>query len=153
MGQGCVFEEGTRVFHPENVYLGDRVYIGHQSILKGYYQNHMRIGHDVWVGPQCFLHSAGGIDIEDLVGIGPGVRILSSVHQETAPPEPIILAPLRFAPVFIGRGADIGTSATVLPGVRIRQGAQIGAGAVVTEDIPDYAIAVGVPAKVLRTRS
>ena len=59
-GEDCVFEDGCLVFHPENVHIGDHVYIGHQAILKGYYRNELHIGNGTWIGQQCFLHSAGG---------------------------------------------------------------------------------------------
>jgi acetyltransferase-like isoleucine patch superfamily enzyme len=55
-------------------------------------------------------------------------------------------------PVRIGAGADIGTGAVILPGVSIGRRAIIGAGAVVTKSVPAYAIAAGVPARVLRRR-
>ncbi len=54
--------------------------------------------------------------------------------------------------MVIGFGADIGTNATILPGVHVGANAIVGAGAVVNHDIPEYAVAVGVPAKVLRSR-
>lgn len=151
-GDDCVFETGVLVFHPENVHLGRNVYVGHQTILKGYYKNTMRIGDETWIGQQCFFHSAGGLEIGAQVGIGPGVRIITSRHREEGRQTPILLSGIDFAPVTIGDGADLGVGAVVLPGVRIGQGAQIGAGAVVSEDVPDYAVAAGVPARVLRMR-
>ncbi len=152
VGEGCIFEAGALIFHPENVYLGDNVYVGHQAILKGYYQNEMRIGDETWIGQQCFFHSAGGLVIGARVGIGPGVRIITSSHREAGRDTPILFSPVEFAEVVIEDDADIGVSAVVLPGVRIGRGAQIGAGAVVTRDIPAYAVAVGSPAKVVRER-
>ncbi len=140
------------VFHPENVHLGRNVYVGHRAILKGYYKNELRIGDETWIGQQCFFHSAGGIAIGARVGIGPGVRILTSQHREAGRQTPILFSPVDFAPVVIEDDADIGVGATILPGVRIGRGAQIGAGAVVSRDIPAYAVAAGVPAKVLRFR-
>lgn len=151
-GPDCVFEAGVLVFHPENIELGANVYVGHQAILKGYYKNTMRIGDETWIGQQAFLHSAGGIEIGSRVGIGPGVRIITSAHGEAGRDIPILSSPLELAPVVIEDGCDLGVGAIVLPGVRIGRGAQIGAGAVVTEDIPPYAVAVGVPAKVQRER-
>ena len=62
-GEGCVFEGGVLVFHPENVHLGARVYVGHQTMLKGYYKSTMVIGEGTWIGQQCFFHSAGGLRI------------------------------------------------------------------------------------------
>jgi acetyltransferase-like isoleucine patch superfamily enzyme len=60
--------------------------------------------------------------------------------------------PLRFAPIVLGDGCDLGVGAIVLPGVTVGRGAQIGAGAVVTHDVPDGAICAGVPARVIGKR-
>ena len=151
-GPDCVFEAGVLVFHPENIELGANVYVGHHAILKGYHKNLMRIGDEAWIGQQAFLHSAGGIDIGARVGIGPGVRIITSAHAEAGRHVPILNSPVELAPVVIEDDCDLGVGAIVLPGVRIGRGAQIGAGAVVTEDVPPYSVAVGVPAKVTRER-
>ncbi len=140
------------IFHPENVRVGAGVYVGHQAILKGYYKAQMVIGDGTWIGQQCFFHSAGGLEIGAKVGIGPGVRIITSAHQEAGRELAILDSPLRFAPVVIEDDADIGVSAVILPGVRIGQGAQVGAGALVAEDVPAYAVAAGVPARVQRMR-
>lgn len=152
VGPDCVFETGVLIFHPENVELGTNVYVGHYSILKGYYRNKLVIGDETWIGQQCFFHAGGGITIGKQVGIGPGVKILTSQHAEAGRDVPIFNAPVEFKPVVIEDGADIGVGAIILPGVTIGRGAQIGAGAVVTRAIPAYAVAAGSPAKVLRDR-
>lgn len=152
-----VFEPGVLVFHPERVYLDEDVYVGHGAMLKGYYKNELRIGRGSWIGQRAFLHAAGGLHIGCDVGIGPGVHILTSAHDldalpsSEAPPTPILSRPLTFAPVVLEDGCDLGVLAVVLPGVRIGRCAQIGAGAVVTKDIPPYAVAAGNPARVLRS--
>ena len=152
-GEGTIFEPGALVFHPENVLIGRDVYVGHYAVLKGYFQNRLVIGDGSWIGQLAFLHAAGGIEIGRRVGLGPGVKIVTSQHQLPADLEvPIMDGPLAFAPVAIGDGADVGVGAVILPGVRIGRGAQIGAGAVVTRDVPDHAIARGVPALVTGTR-
>lgn len=151
-GANCVFEAGVLVFHPENIELGTNVYVGHQTILKGYYKNRMRIGDETWIGQQAFFHSAGGIDIGARVGIAPGVRIITSFHGEAGRGVPILSAPIELGPVVIEDDCDLGVGAIVLPGVRIGKGAQIGAGAVVAQDVPPYCVAVGVPARVTRER-
>lgn len=151
-GANCVFEEGALIFHPENVSLGHNVYVGHQAILKGYYKNEMVIGDHTWIGQQCFLHSAGGITVGARVGIGPGVKVLTSTHREAGREVPVLFAPVQFAPVFIDDDSDIGINAVILPGVRVGRGAVVGAGAVVTDDVPPYAVVAGVPARVLRFR-
>jgi acetyltransferase-like isoleucine patch superfamily enzyme len=151
-GDGCVFEEGVRVFHPDRVWIGAHVYVGHDTILKGYHAGDLHIGDGTWIGQQCFFHAAGDLSIGSNVGIGPGVKIITSVHREAGRTTPILQAPIAFAPVLIEDDADLGVGAIVLPGVTIGRGAQIGAGAVVTRDVPPYAIAVGNPARVLRMR-
>ena len=151
-GEGCVLEAGCLVFHPENVHLGRNVYVGHQTILKGYHVNRMEIGDETWIGQQCFFHSAGGLRIGARVGIGPGVRILTSRHAEAGRDTPILFSPIELAEVVIEDDADVGVGAIVLPGVTIGRGAQVGAGAVVSRDVPAYAVAAGVPARVLRER-
>jgi acetyltransferase-like isoleucine patch superfamily enzyme len=90
--------------------------------------------------------------IEDYVGWGPGAKVLGSAHTGEPLDLPIIATPLVIKPVLIGYGADIGTNATILPGARVGAQSIIGAGAVVTGDIPEYAIAAGVPARVTRMR-
>jgi acetyltransferase-like isoleucine patch superfamily enzyme len=152
-GAGVVFEAGALVFHPENVEIGDDVYVGHQAILKGYYKNKLVIGARTWIGQQCFLHSAGGITIGERVGVGPAVKMLTSTHSlPDDPGAPVMDGALVFAPIVVEDGADIGVGAILMPGVRVGRGAQIGAGAVVTADVPAGAIAAGVPARVLRMR-
>ena len=152
-GRGVIIEPGVLVFHPENIVLEDDVYVGHYTILKGYYKNRIVIGGGTWIGQQCFLHGAGGLVIGKNVGIGPGVKIITSAHAEEGEGKPILHNRIEFAPVIIEDGADIGIGAIVLMGVTIGQGAQIGAGAVVTRDVPSFAVCAGVPAKVVRMRS
>ena len=152
LGDGVVFERGVLVFHPENIEIGRDVYIGHGAILKAYHKNKMIIGEGTWIGQQCFLHSAGGITIGRNVGIGPGVKILTSVHAEEGIDRPILHSRIEFAPVVIGDDSDIGVGAIILPGVAVGRGVQVAAGAVVSRDLPDYSVAAGVPARILRNR-
>jgi acetyltransferase-like isoleucine patch superfamily enzyme len=151
-GDHLIFENGVLVFHPENISLGNNIYVGHRTILKGYYKSSFVIGDDVWIGQDCFLHAAGGLTIGSRVGIGPKVSILTSIHQEEGRQVPILFSELQFAAVTVEDDCDIGLGAIILPGVRIQRGAQVGAGAVVTHDLPPYVIAAGVPARVLRER-
>ena len=152
LGAGVVIEPGVLVFHPENIELHDNVYVGHNAILKGYHRGLMTIGAGSWIGQQCFFHSAGEITIGQDVGVGPGVKILTSYHGDADISKPIMHARVELAGVAIGDGADIGIGAIILPGVTVGRGAQVGAGAVVTADVPDYAVVAGVPARVIRIR-
>ncbi len=151
-GERCVFEQSALVFHPENIIIGNDVYVGHQAILKGYFKNEMRIGSGTWIGQQAFIHSAGGVEIGEKVGIGPGARIISSTHRMQQAPntEPIMDQPLVFAKVVVRDGCDIGVNATVLPGVELARFTQIAAGAVVTRSVEKEGLTVGgVPARPL----
>ncbi len=154
IGDNVIFEPGVLVFHPDTITLGNNIYIGHGTILKGYYNNEMSIGDHTWIGQGCFFHSAGKITIGKAVGIGPHVKILTSVHADIGDvSKPVMHNPLEFKPVTIGDGSDIGVGTIILPGVTIGEGAIIGAGAVVTHDVPPYAVAAGVPAKLLHYRT
>ena len=78
--------------------------------------------------------------------------MLGSAHTGRPADVPIIQTDLEIRPVRIGRWADIGTGAVILPGVTVGEGAIVGAGAVVTADVEPFAIVAGVPAKFLRWR-
>ncbi len=152
IGEGVVFEPGVLVFHPENIELGRNIYLGHYAILKGYYINNLVIGDDSWIGQFSFLHAAGGLRIGRAVGIGPRVTILTSQHQLERRELPVISAPLEFGTVIIKDGCDIGVNSCIMPGVTVGEGAVVGAGAVVVNDIPPYEVWAGVPARRIRKR-
>ena len=152
LGENVIFESGVLVFHPKNIRISSHVYIGHYTILKGYYKNLMEIGYGTWIGQQCFFHSAGGIVIGSNVGIGPGVKILTSSHSLDELDKPILHSTIKFAAVTIEDDSDIGVGAIILPGVHIGRGAQVAAGAVVTSDVEKYTVVGGVPAKTIRMR-
>ncbi|MDZ4844373.1 MAG: acyltransferase [Chitinophagales bacterium] len=152
LGSNVIFENGVLVFHPETIEIENNVYVGHQTILKGYYKSSMFIGENTWIGQQCFFHSAGGIRIGKSVGIGPKVSILTSQHKPESLETPVLFSPLEFQEVVIGDGADIGIGVILLPGVRIGKGTIIGAGAVVNTDVPANEVWAGVPAKKIRNR-
>jgi acetyltransferase-like isoleucine patch superfamily enzyme len=137
--------------HPETMEFGESVFIGAQVMIQGRFDGTCRIGDHVWIGPQAYF-DARNLVLEDYVGWGPGAKVLGSQHTGEPVDVPIIATPLTIKPVVIGFGADIGTNATILPGVHVGANAIIGAGAVVTEDVPEFAITAGVPARVLRFR-
>ena len=152
IGSDVIVEDGVRIFHPENVEIGDNVYIGHDVIIHGYHKGRVVIGDGSWIGPRSYLHGAGGIEIGKEVGIGPYVKVLTSEHGAAGIGEPIIRGSLVLGRVLIEDGCDIGIGAIILPGVRIGKLSQIGAGAVVTKDVPELSVAFGVPAMVVRKR-
>jgi len=151
-GNNVVIEEGVRIFHPENIILESNIYIGHDTILKGYYKNKMMICSGTWIGQQCFFHSAGGLTIESNVGIGPSVKIITSHHTEEGVDKPILHSRIRFGFVKIEEDCDIGIGSIILPGVTIGRGTQVGAGSVVTKSTEPYSVVAGVPARFIRSR-
>jgi acetyltransferase-like isoleucine patch superfamily enzyme len=139
------------VKHPERMEFGDAVFIGPQTMIQGRFDGRCQIGSHVWIGPHSYF-DARDLVIEDYVGWGPGAKVLGSAHTGDPISVPIIKTGLSIKPVVIGYGADIGTNATILPGVHIGAHSVVGAGAVVTQDVPEYSVVAGVPARVIRYR-
>ncbi len=145
VGPGVVFK------HVETMEFGDAVFIGAQAMIQGRYDGSCKIGSHVWIGPQAYF-DARALELGDYVGWGPGAKLLGSTHTGEPVDLPIIATSLVIKPVVIGFGADVGMNASILPGVNIGANAIVGAGAVVTQDVPEFAIVAGVPAKFLRSR-
>lgn len=150
---GCSLrvEPGVVLKHPETMELGDCVFVGAHSVIQGRFDGCCRIGNHVWIGPQAYF-DARHLVLEDYVGWGPGAKLLGSDHTGLPMGDPIITTGLVIQPVTVRFGADIGMNASVLPGVQIGAHSIVGAGAVVTADVPAYAIVAGVPARFLRDR-
>ena len=104
----------------------------------------LKIGNNVYINSNSLLMARGGITIEDDVLIAANVQLLSNNHDEY---ERQILT---CKPIHIKKGAWIGAGASILPGVTIRKYAIVGAGAIVTKDVGDFEVAVGIPAKVVK---
>ncbi len=151
VGDGIGVDLGVVLKHPETFEMGNHVFIGAGVVLQGRFDGTCRIGDHVWIGPQSYF-DARNLVIEDFVGWGPGAKVLGSTHIGQPLDIPIIQTDLVIKPVVIGYGADIGMSAVIMPGVTIGKNAIVGAGAVVTSDVPDNSVAAGVPAKIIRTR-
>jgi len=150
-GHGLRIEPQVVWKHAETIEIGDAVFIGAHTMIQGRFDGLCRIGNHVWIGPHSYL-DARNLVLEDYVGWGPGAKVLGSSHTGEPVQLPIIATPLTIKPVVVGYGSDIGTNATLLPGIRIGANAIVGAGAVVTEDVPDYGVVAGVPARILRFR-
>lgn len=112
------------------------------------------IGDHCHIGERCYLwagDSTGRIRVGDCVSMAPGVFITASDYQFVAG-VPFRSQPRRERDVIIGNDVWLGTRVVVTAGVTIGDGCIVGAGAVVTKDLPPDSIAVGVPAKVVRSR-
>lgn len=151
MGNAVTIGCGTTFTHAETFSIGAGVFIGKQAIFQGCPGGRLEIGDRVWIGPQSYF-DARNVILEDHVGWGPGAKILCSAHTALPMDVPIIETDLESSQVRIGARSDIGVNAIILPGVTIGEDCIIGAGAVVTKDIPPRSVAAGVPALVLRSR-
>lgn len=107
------------------------------------------------IGARCKISSHSficeGVTIEDEVFIGHGVIFTNDLYPRATTPSgaPQTEADWLVLPTIVRKGASVGSGATLLPGIIIGAGAIVGAGAVVTRDVPENAIAVGVPARVI----
>lgn len=113
----------------------------------------MSFGSNVSVHPMCYLDATGGLTIGNDVSIAHGVTVMTTSHLYTDTQVPIKDQGCAAASVVIEDDVWIGAKASVLMGNRVAKGAIIGAGAVVTHDVPAYHIVAGVPAKTIRLRS
>jgi acetyltransferase-like isoleucine patch superfamily enzyme len=151
LGHGLQVGAGVGFKHLETFEVGDGVFIGAQAYIQGRFDGRCVIGSRVWIGPQCYL-DARDLVIGDDVGLGPGVKMLGSAHSGVPADVPIIRTDLKILPVRIEDWADIGMNAVVMPGVTVGRGAIVGAGSVVTRDVPPFAVVAGVPARFLHRR-
>lgn len=122
--------------------LGEGSYVA--SPVSGTCIGRMKIGKGVFINAGMLAMGRGGITIEDGAQIAANVQLISNNH------DPYDLAVLTCKPVLIRKGAWIGAGATILPGVCVGRHAIVGAASVVTKDVPDYAVAVGNPARVVK---
>ena len=151
-GPGLRVGRGAQFMHIETFEIGSGVFIGDQAIIQGRFDGTCRIGDRCWIGPQSYL-DARHLVMEEFVGWGPGARLLGSEHTGSPTSVPIVQTDLEVRPVRIGAGSDIGVNAVILPGITIGRGAIVGAGSVVTHDVPPLAVVAGAPARLLRHRN
>ena len=148
--RGAVIGERTAVPFPRHLELGGYAEVGRACVLKCRL-GRIYIGESCTLAENCWISASKSVRIEAHVLIGPGCVITDADHG-IAGIATIRYQPMNIAAVSIGEGAWLGASVTVTAGCRIGRHAVVGAGSVVTRDIPDYAIAMGIPAKVVGHR-
>ena len=130
---GCSIDDGTKV--------GTFV-----EIQKGAF-----IGKNCKISSHTFI--CEGVHIEDNVFVGHNVTFINDLYPRATNPDGSIQTEddWELVETFVKKGASIGSSATILAGVTIGENAIVGAGAVVTKDVPPNTVVAGVPAKVIKT--
>ena len=140
---------GTRVWHQAQI--RERARIGANCIVsKGVY-----IDFDVQVGSNCKIQNGAflyhGCTLEDGVFVGPGVIFTNDKRPRAINPDGSLKGTddWEVGKTVVRHGASVGTGSIVLPGVTIGRFAMVAAGAVVSKDVPDYGLAIGVPARLV----
>ena len=140
----------TKVFYPELVNLYGCA-VGSQTSIGPFVeiQKHAVVGAHCKISSHSFI--CEGVTIEDEVFIGHGVMFTNDLYPRatTASGRLQTAADWQVIPTLVQRGASIGSGVTIIAGVTIGACALVGAGAVVTRDVPAYAIVVGNPARVV----
>jgi len=141
---------GVVIFHPElvNLYgcqIGDGTRIG--SFVE--IQKNASIGKNCKISSHSFI--CEGVEIEDEVFIGHGVKFINDLYPHATTAEGNLQgeADWKVVRTVVRARASIGTNATILPNVTIGRGAMIGAAAVVVANVPDHAVVIGVPGRVI----
>ncbi|MBI5119558.1 MAG: N-acetyltransferase [Rhodospirillales bacterium] len=141
---------GVKIVHPELVNLYG-CSIGDDCIIGPF----VEIQEGVVIGARCKISSHSflctGVMIEDEVFIGHGVMFTNDRFPKAANPNGSLktAADWKLETTHVGKGASVGSGATILPGVTIGRNALVGAGAVVTKNVPENARVAGVPAEIL----
>ena len=175
-GRNVIFGQNVVLRHPHKIRIGDNVVIDDNCLIdaKGESNQGIAIGSGVFVGRNTILSCKNGdIEIADGANIGFNCEVFSASrvaigrdtllaaycyviggdHDMSDPSAAVLAQGRRSAGVTIGAGAWLGAGAKVLDGVTVGDRAVVGAGAVVREAVPEGAIAVGVPARVVGQRS
>ena len=150
---GCFIEALSK----GGIEIGNNFSLGRNSIIEctGVIRElgeKLIIGQNVGIAANAFIAMRGKVEIGDDTIFGPGVSIHAENHNFKDLDKPIRLQGATRKGIKIGKNCWIGSKVIILDGVNIGDNVIIGAGAVVTKDIPDYAIAVGTPARIIKIR-
>lgn len=154
-GDGSIIVCPSIIRGEEGIYIGNNTTILENSRMQNYFQNEnypqITIGDRCYIGFYFSILNASCVTVGDDVLIASHVLITSENHGINPESDtPYMDQPLISKPVIIGDGCWIGEKAIITPGVTIGKKSIIGAGSIVTRSVPDYCIAVGNPAKVIK---
>lgn len=150
VSHSVVLEEGVIIFHESLVNLyGCRIGGGTKIGAFVEIQKNASIGRMCKISSHSFI--CEGVEIEDEVFVGHGVMFTNDLYPRATTESGTLQtdADWTVLPTKVRRGASIGSNATVLPNLVIGVSAIVGAGSVVTRDVPDFAVVAGVPAAVI----
>ena len=155
-GQYCQIAPDVKLGHDVSIYHFVNLYgceIGDGSRIGSFVeiQKGARIGHNCKVSSHTFI--CEGVTIEDEVFIGHGVNFSNDNYPRATTAAGTLQSDSdwQVSPIVVRRGASIGTGATILGGISIGPRAIVGAGSVVTKDVPADTIVAGNPARIIRT--
>lgn len=142
--EGCEIGEKTKIWHFSHIQSGAKIGLGcslGQNVNIG---NNVRIGNFVKIQNNVSVYE--GVELEDYVFAGPSMVFTNVLNPRSEFPQ---RGSEHYLPTLVKYGASIGANATVVCGITIGRFAFIGAGAVVTKDVPEYAVLVGIPGRVV----
>ena len=155
-GRKSVLMYPLRLVGEERIAIGDGVFFGAGSWLQSLADGDNRsvaisIGSGCSSSGNCVISAVRNVTLEEGVLLARNVYISDHIHKYSDTDFPVIAQGLdKVQPVLIKRGAWLGQNVVVCPGVTIGQGSVIGANSVVVHDIPDFSVAVGAPARVVK---
>lgn len=155
-GRNSVLEPPIRLDGAPRIAIGDDVFVGASSWLQVVGDESaadpaVTIGDGTKIVGHVVLSAAERVVLGRAVLIARGVYVSDHIHAYVDRTRPVLEQGVdRVEPVEIGDGAWLGENVVICPGVTIGRGAVVGANAVVLESVPDYAVAVGVPARVVK---
>jgi len=155
-GPKSVIQLPVRIHGERRIFIGSGVFIGPRSWLQMLSHDHGEIvlGDGTSMMSSCTLSAVESIRIGRKVLMASNVYIADHRHEFTDPDLPVMdQGVCDIGPVEVGDGAWLGQNVFVGPGVRIGHGAVVGANSVVLNDVPPRSVAVGTPARVIRTLS
>ncbi len=142
--ENCVIGEGTKIWHFSHVQSGAR--IGKKCV----FGQNVNVGSNVSVGDFCKIQNNvsiyEGVTLDDYVFCGPSMVFTNILDPKCKYPQ---VGAEYYVKTLVKEGASIGANATIVCGITLGKHCLIGAGSVVTKDVPDYALVVGVPGKVI----
>lgn len=157
VGENVQISDRATFYGVEHIKLGSNVRIDDFCVITAGVEG-VEIGNYVHIGVGCSLIGAEKITLSDFSGLSSRVSIYSSSDDYTGenltnPTIPDKYKKVLHAPVFLGRHAIVGSGSVILPGIRINEGAAIGALSLVTKECEEFTIYAGNPAKRIRKRS